>query len=66
MKNLLVMDTRTGAVIKSIPVSFAFKKWESDAEKGSVTARLLHNDEVVVTPDNMTDHTGTIRETAWR
>jgi hypothetical protein len=57
-KNLLVMDARTGAVIKSIPVNFAFKKWESDAEKGSVTARFLHNDEVVVTPDNMIDHTG--------
>ncbi len=58
MKNLLVMDARTGAGIKSIPVSFGFKKWESDAEKGSVTARFLDNDQVVVTPDNMTDHTG--------
>jgi hypothetical protein len=58
VKNLLVMDARTGAGIKSIPVSFGFKKWESDAEKGSVTARFLDNDQVVVTPDNMTDHTG--------
>lgn len=58
VKNLLVMDARTGAGIKSIPVTFGFMKWDSDAEKGSVTARFLHNDEVIVTPDNMTDHTG--------
>ena len=58
VKNLLVIDASTGAGIKSIPVSFGFKKWESDAEKGSFAARFLDNDEVVVTPDNMTDHTG--------
>jgi hypothetical protein len=58
VKNLLVMDARTGVGIKSIPVSFGFKKWESNAEKGSFAARFLDNDEVVVTPDNMTDHTG--------
>lgn len=56
--NLLVMDARTGAVIKSIPVIFGFKKWDPDERKGSFTARFLDNENVVVTPDNMTDHTG--------
>jgi hypothetical protein len=58
VKNLLLMDARTGATIKSISVGFGFKKWESDEEKGSFTARFLDNEEVVITPDNMVDHTG--------
>jgi len=58
VSNLLVMDARTGAKIKSIPVSFGFKKWRPDGKKGSFTARFVDNEEVVVTPDNMTDHTG--------
>lgn len=58
VRNLLVVDARTGARIKSIPVGFGFRKWETGEERGSFTARFLDNEEVVVTPDNMTDHSG--------
>jgi len=58
VKNLLLMDARTGLKIRSIPIGFGFRKWESDEEKGSFTARFLDNQLIVVTPDNMVDHTG--------
>lgn len=56
--NLQLLDLQTGAKIKSIPVEFGFKKGRTSEEKGSVTARFLDNEQIVVIPDNMVDHTG--------
>jgi hypothetical protein len=61
VRNLLVMDAETGAKVKSIPVGFGFntKGQRADQrEPGSFTARFLDNEQIVVTPDNMVDHTG--------
>jgi WD40 repeat protein len=55
--NLQLMDARTGTKIKTIPVEFGFKDRDPD-ETGSVTVRFLSNQEILVSPDNMVDHTG--------
>lgn len=56
--NLQLMEAQTGARIKTIPVGFGFRKGRAPEEKGSVTVRFLDNAQIVLTPDNMVDHTG--------
>lgn len=58
IENLLIINANTGVEIKSIPLGFGFRKWESGDQTGSFTARFLDDGQVVVTPDNMTDHSG--------
>jgi hypothetical protein len=55
--DLQIIDVQTGAKIKTIPLDYRFKDHKQH-ESGSVTARFLDNDEIVVSPDNMVDDTG--------
>lgn len=51
--NVAVLNAQTGAKVKSIPVGFGFKNgWlANESAHGSVVARFLNDDQIVVTPD---------------
>jgi len=54
---LQVVDTATGAKLKSVTVGFGFKKRYAN-ETGGVFAQFLDNDRLIVSPDHVTDYTG--------
>lgn len=55
--NLQLIDSQTGNTIRMLRTGFAFNNpWPE--EHGSVVARFLDNQNIVVCPDNMVDHNG--------
>ena len=54
---LQLVDTATGAKLKSIAVGFGFEHRSPD-EGGAVIARFLDDNRIIVTSDDMIDHTG--------
>lgn len=56
VQNLQIVNTLTGIEIKTIPVDYAFRR--RDSEVGSVVARFLDANRLIICSDNMVDRTG--------